>query len=220
MATFVLVHGAWQSAGTWDLLTVLLRERGHRVITPLLTGLGTGWAPTPRRSPPPSPSLNTSKTLPRPSAIRPLRSFWWAIVMGDDHQRRGRTGGRPDRQPRVCRCISSGGRAMRARSCASRGRRAPTAVSPRLRRLAPARGTGGARFLGPGTRPGARLRASPPVRLLAALFRGAAALASQSQSPAPLPLRLLCGPELSGQRRLSSLRGESARQRLEGFGPR
>lgn len=45
MATFVLVHGAWQSAGTWDLLTVLLRERGHRVITPLLTGLGTH--PTP-----------------------------------------------------------------------------------------------------------------------------------------------------------------------------
>ena len=41
MATFVLVHGAWQSAGTWDLLVPLLEERGHRVITPVLRGLGT-----------------------------------------------------------------------------------------------------------------------------------------------------------------------------------
>jgi pimeloyl-ACP methyl ester carboxylesterase len=41
MSTFVLVHGAWQSAGTWDLLTPLLEKRGHRVITPILTGLGT-----------------------------------------------------------------------------------------------------------------------------------------------------------------------------------
>lgn len=41
MATFVLVHGAWQSTGTWDLLSPLLRERGHRVITPVLSGLGT-----------------------------------------------------------------------------------------------------------------------------------------------------------------------------------
>jgi pimeloyl-ACP methyl ester carboxylesterase len=41
MSTFVLVHGAWQSAGTWDLLAPLLRERGHRVITPVLRGLGT-----------------------------------------------------------------------------------------------------------------------------------------------------------------------------------
>jgi pimeloyl-ACP methyl ester carboxylesterase len=41
MSTFVLVHGAWQSTGTWDLLSPLLRERGHRVITPVLSGLGT-----------------------------------------------------------------------------------------------------------------------------------------------------------------------------------
>jgi len=41
MSTFVLVHGAWQSAGTWDLLRPLLEERGHRVITPVLSGLGT-----------------------------------------------------------------------------------------------------------------------------------------------------------------------------------
>lgn len=41
MSTFVLVHGAWQSAGTWDLLTPLLEEHGHTVITPVLSGLGT-----------------------------------------------------------------------------------------------------------------------------------------------------------------------------------
>jgi pimeloyl-ACP methyl ester carboxylesterase len=41
MSTFVLVHGAWQSPGTWDLLTPLLEKHGRRVITPILTGLGT-----------------------------------------------------------------------------------------------------------------------------------------------------------------------------------
>jgi len=41
MSTFVLVHGAWQSTGTWDLLAPLLQERGHQVITPVLRGLGT-----------------------------------------------------------------------------------------------------------------------------------------------------------------------------------
>jgi pimeloyl-ACP methyl ester carboxylesterase len=41
MSTFVLVHGAWQSTGTWDLLAPLLEEQGHTVITPVLTGLGT-----------------------------------------------------------------------------------------------------------------------------------------------------------------------------------
>jgi pimeloyl-ACP methyl ester carboxylesterase len=41
MSTFVLVHGAWQSAGTWDRLTPLLEKRGHRVIAPVLSGLGT-----------------------------------------------------------------------------------------------------------------------------------------------------------------------------------
>jgi pimeloyl-ACP methyl ester carboxylesterase len=44
MSTFVLVHGAWQSAGTWDLLVPLLQEQGHRVITPVLRGLGTDGA--------------------------------------------------------------------------------------------------------------------------------------------------------------------------------
>jgi pimeloyl-ACP methyl ester carboxylesterase len=41
MSTFVLVHGAWQSKGTWDLLCPLLEKRGHRVIMPVLSGLGT-----------------------------------------------------------------------------------------------------------------------------------------------------------------------------------
>jgi len=40
MSTFVLVHGAWQSTLTWDLLSPLLEKRGHRVITPVLSGLG------------------------------------------------------------------------------------------------------------------------------------------------------------------------------------
>jgi pimeloyl-ACP methyl ester carboxylesterase len=44
MSTFVLVHGAWQSTGTWDLLAPLLHDRGHRVVTPVLRGLGTDQA--------------------------------------------------------------------------------------------------------------------------------------------------------------------------------
>ena len=40
MSTFVLVHGAWQSTGTWDLLTPLLQKRGHDVVAPVLSGLG------------------------------------------------------------------------------------------------------------------------------------------------------------------------------------
>src|SRR5215469_2803198 len=40
MSTFVLVHGAWQSSGTWDLVIPLLQKRGHNVITPILRGLG------------------------------------------------------------------------------------------------------------------------------------------------------------------------------------
>jgi pimeloyl-ACP methyl ester carboxylesterase len=41
MSTFILVHGAWQSTGTWDLLAPLLEKQGHRVVTPVLSGLGT-----------------------------------------------------------------------------------------------------------------------------------------------------------------------------------
>jgi pimeloyl-ACP methyl ester carboxylesterase len=39
MSTFVLVHGAWQTASTWDLITPRLRAFGHKVWTPLLSGL-------------------------------------------------------------------------------------------------------------------------------------------------------------------------------------
>jgi pimeloyl-ACP methyl ester carboxylesterase len=41
MSMFILVHGAWQSTGTWDLLAPLLQKHGHTVIAPVLTGLGT-----------------------------------------------------------------------------------------------------------------------------------------------------------------------------------
>jgi pimeloyl-ACP methyl ester carboxylesterase len=40
MATFVLVHGAWQGGWTWDRVTPLLRARGHEVHAPTLTGVG------------------------------------------------------------------------------------------------------------------------------------------------------------------------------------
>jgi pimeloyl-ACP methyl ester carboxylesterase len=39
MSTFVLVHGAWQTASTWDLVTPILRTTGHAVTVPLLSGL-------------------------------------------------------------------------------------------------------------------------------------------------------------------------------------
>lgn len=38
---FVLIHGAFQNAATWDLLAPLLKARGHRAIPATLTGLGT-----------------------------------------------------------------------------------------------------------------------------------------------------------------------------------
>src|SRR5207248_5461012 len=40
MTTFVLVHGAWHGGWCWRKLTPLLREKGHDVFTPTLTGLG------------------------------------------------------------------------------------------------------------------------------------------------------------------------------------
>ena len=39
MSVFVLVHGAWQTAATWDLVTPRLEEAGHTVVVPLLRGL-------------------------------------------------------------------------------------------------------------------------------------------------------------------------------------
>jgi pimeloyl-ACP methyl ester carboxylesterase len=40
MATFVLVHGAWGGAQGWRKIRPLLREAGHEVFTPSLTGIG------------------------------------------------------------------------------------------------------------------------------------------------------------------------------------
>jgi pimeloyl-ACP methyl ester carboxylesterase len=39
MATFILVHGAWQTAKTWDLVANKLRSFGHIVAIPHLRGL-------------------------------------------------------------------------------------------------------------------------------------------------------------------------------------
>lgn len=39
-ATFVLVHGAWRGGWCYARVAELLRARGHRVLTPTLTGLG------------------------------------------------------------------------------------------------------------------------------------------------------------------------------------
>lgn len=40
VATYVLVHGAWQGGWCWQRVVPLLRNRGHDVFTPTLTGLG------------------------------------------------------------------------------------------------------------------------------------------------------------------------------------
>jgi len=40
MATFVLVHPAWFGGWCWDKVASPLRQRGHRVHAPTLTGLG------------------------------------------------------------------------------------------------------------------------------------------------------------------------------------
>jgi pimeloyl-ACP methyl ester carboxylesterase len=39
MSTFVLVHGAWQTSSTWDLVTPILEAAGHAVVIPRLRGL-------------------------------------------------------------------------------------------------------------------------------------------------------------------------------------
>ena len=41
MATFVLVHGAWHGGGCYKRVAArLLRQAGHEVCTPTLTGFG------------------------------------------------------------------------------------------------------------------------------------------------------------------------------------
>jgi len=39
MATFVLVHGAWRGGWAWERVVKQLREAGHSVYAPSLTGL-------------------------------------------------------------------------------------------------------------------------------------------------------------------------------------
>ena len=39
MTTFVLVHGAWHGGWCWDRVAPLLRDAGHEVHAPTLTGL-------------------------------------------------------------------------------------------------------------------------------------------------------------------------------------
>jgi pimeloyl-ACP methyl ester carboxylesterase len=40
MATYLLVHGGWHGGWYWQRVTSTLREAGHEVFTPTLTGLG------------------------------------------------------------------------------------------------------------------------------------------------------------------------------------
>jgi pimeloyl-ACP methyl ester carboxylesterase len=40
MATFVVAHGAWGAGWVWKKMHPLMSARGHRLITPTLTGLG------------------------------------------------------------------------------------------------------------------------------------------------------------------------------------
>lgn len=40
MAIFVVAHGAWSAAWAWKKMHPLMAARGHRLVTPTLTGLG------------------------------------------------------------------------------------------------------------------------------------------------------------------------------------
>lgn len=40
MATYVLVHGGWHGAWCWKKVIPLFEQAGHRLLTPVLTGLG------------------------------------------------------------------------------------------------------------------------------------------------------------------------------------
>ena len=42
MATYLLVHGAWQGASTWAFVEEGLRSKGHSVFVPTLSGAGGG----------------------------------------------------------------------------------------------------------------------------------------------------------------------------------
>ncbi len=45
LKTFVLIHGAWLSAGIWDRIAPCLRKAGHEVLTPELPGNGQDATP-------------------------------------------------------------------------------------------------------------------------------------------------------------------------------
>ncbi len=40
MATFVVAHGAWSAGWAWKKMRPLMAARGHRLVTPTMTGLG------------------------------------------------------------------------------------------------------------------------------------------------------------------------------------
>ncbi|MEE2969020.1 MAG: alpha/beta fold hydrolase, partial [Pseudomonadota bacterium] len=40
MTTYVLVHGAWHGGWCWRRVAGRLRDAGHEVFTPTMTGLG------------------------------------------------------------------------------------------------------------------------------------------------------------------------------------
>jgi pimeloyl-ACP methyl ester carboxylesterase len=40
VATFVLIHGSWHGSWCWRKVVPLLRQQGHQVYTPTLTGMG------------------------------------------------------------------------------------------------------------------------------------------------------------------------------------
>jgi pimeloyl-ACP methyl ester carboxylesterase len=76
-STFVLIHGAWQSNGTWDLLTPLLEKHGHRVIRPVLTGLGTDQSRL-------SPAVTLQQHV-EDVSVELLRSTERAILVGHSY---------------------------------------------------------------------------------------------------------------------------------------
>src|SRR2546430_1086234 len=63
--TFLVCHGAWSAGWAWKKMHPLMREAGHRLVTPSYTGLGERAAPMPikcfqpslklRGGPPPLP---------------------------------------------------------------------------------------------------------------------------------------------------------------------
>ncbi len=73
MSTYVLVHGAWKSAATWDLVVPILQRDGHHVYTPALTGLG----PTSEEALTPAVTLRTHiDDVLRVIASGSLRDVW------------------------------------------------------------------------------------------------------------------------------------------------